>query len=44
MILFKFPVKCLGFRLESVDEFRKIVLSTFGHFIGHHQWVACMCK
>ena len=32
-----FPDKCFGFRLELVDEFTKIVLSTFGPFIGHHQ-------
>ena len=28
-----FPDKCLGFRLELVDEFTKIVLSTFGLFL-----------
>ena len=32
-----FPERCLGFRLELVDEFTKIVPSAFGHFIGHHQ-------
>ena len=32
-----FPDKCLGFRLELVDAFIKIVLSAFKPFIGHHQ-------
>ena len=33
----------LGFRLELVDEFTKIVLSAFGPFIGHHQeLLACI--
>ena len=26
---FKFPKKCLGFRLELIDEFTKIVPNTF---------------
>ena len=34
---FNFPDKCLGFRLELVDEFIKIVPRAFGPFIGHHQ-------
>ena len=34
--------KCLGFRLELVDEFTKIVLSAFRPFIGHHQEFACV--
>ena len=39
----KFPDKCLGFRLELVDEFTKIVLSAFRPFIGHHQGLfACI--
>ena len=42
---FKFPDKCLGFRLELVDEFTKIVQSAFGLFIGHHQrLLACVKK
>ena len=40
---FKFPDESLGFRLELVDEFTKIVSSAFGSFIGHHQGLlACM--
>ena len=40
---FKFPNKCLGFRLELVDEFTKIVPSAFGPFIGYHQGsLACI--
>ena len=31
----KFSHKCLGFRLELVDEFTKIVPDAFGPFIGH---------
>ena len=34
---FKFLDKCLGFRLELVDEFTKIVLNAFGHFIEFYQ-------
>ena len=34
----KFLDKCLGFRLELVDEVTKIVPSFFGPFIGHHQF------
>ena len=34
---FKFPEKCLGFSLELMDEFTKIIPSAFGPFIGHHQ-------
>ena len=35
--------KYLGFRLELVDEFTKIVLSAFGLFIGYHQGLlACV--
>ena len=34
---------CLGFGLELVDKFTKIVLSAFGPFIGHHQGLrACL--
>ena len=32
-----FSDKCLSFRLELVDEFPKILPSTFGPFIGNHQ-------
>ena len=40
---FKFTDKCLGFRLELVDQFTKIVPSAFGPFIGHHQeLLACV--
>ena len=31
--LSSFLIKCLGFRLELVDEFTKIVPSVFGPFI-----------
>ena len=38
-----FPDKCLGFRLELVDEFTKILPSDSGHFIGHSQrLLACI--
>ena len=44
---FKFSDKSLSYRLELVDEFPKIVPSTFGPFIGHHQGllacIKCVC-
>ena len=36
--------KCLGFRLELVDESTKIVPDTFGPFIGHHQGLLACVK
>ena len=39
MDLFKFPDKCLGFRLELVDEFTEIVPSAFGS-----SGIVCKCK
>ena len=41
---FEFPDKCLGFRLELVDEFTKIVPGAFGTFIGHHQGLLACIK
>ena len=41
---YKFPDKCLGFRLELVDEFTKIVPSTFGYVICHHQGLLASVK
>ena len=41
---FKFSDKCLGFSLELVDEFTKIVQSAFGPFIGHHQGLFAYVK
>ena len=35
---------CLGFRLELEDEFTKIVASTFGLFIVHHQGLLACVK
>ena len=38
-----FSDKCLSFKLELVDKFPKILPSTFGPFIGHHQeLLACV--
>ena len=39
-----FTDKCLGFRLELVDEFTKIVQSAFGPFISHHQGLTACVK
>ena len=42
-ILSSFLISVLVFRLELVDDFVKIDLSTFGPFISHHQrWCACI--
>ena len=41
---FKFPDKCIGFSLEFVDEFTKIVPRSFGPFIGHHQGLLARIK
>ena len=35
---------CLGFRLELVDEFTKIVPTAFGPFIGPHQGLLACIK
>ena len=39
-----FPDKCLGFRLELLDEFTKIVPSAFKPFIGHYQGLLACIK
>ena len=39
-----FPDKRLGFRLELVNEFSKIVQRAFGPFIGHHQGMLAYVK
>ena len=38
---FKLRDKCLGFKFKLVDEFSKIVLSTFGPFHRPSSGVAC---
>ena len=43
-VLSSFPDMCLGFRLELVDEFTKIVPSDFGPFLGHHQGLLACVK
>ena len=44
MILSSFLISIFGFRLELVDGFTKIVPSTFGPFIGHHQGLLACIK
>ena len=34
----------IGFRLELVDEFTKVIPSSFGPFIGHHQGLLACVK
>ena len=44
MLSFKFSDKCLGLKLELVNEFTKIVLSGFRPFINHHQGLFTCAK
>ena len=41
---FKFSDECLSFSLEFVDEFHKIVPSSFGPFHKASSGVTCLCK